>query len=164
MKTARLIELILAEEHDGYISVFDRNNHLAKKLSKKGKAVVEPVLDKLFGLKEKGEIEGKFNGAPIFHLISVATKHAGSEHAEKLAQMLLWDEICLDTDRSSRGNILSVLEKVGAEEIIPLLKDYAEKVKLVRYIVEFGESSPEEIHRWDQEKVARAIEACKKRK
>ncbi len=161
-KVAELIEGILAKK-DGEINTFEKNWELAKQLSAKGKITVDPILDKLFELKDKGKIEGEFSKNPIFCLIRVAVEHAGPKHAEKLAQMLLWDEICLDKDGSNRLFILSALEKFGSIKIVPLLERHAERVKLIKYRPVPDGYSIKQLHEKDQRRVGRTIKACKKR-
>ncbi len=138
MKIQNLINQMFKKGKDA----FGRNMNLKKNFKNLvrrhgSEAVVNSILNELFtrqkaGKLPKGEEEGTF-GSPVFHLVNIVEEFAESQHAQQLAEMLLWDEIVFDPDRSVRGTILGTLERIGCPSIISILQEYAEKVCKVDY-------------------------------
>jgi hypothetical protein len=110
-------------------STFGRNWELTKQLCTMGPKIVNPILTELFKRKKAGELLANACGSPVFHLITTVVKFAEPQHAQRLAEMLLWDEIALDEDPSKRSCLLQALQEIGDISVIPLLQKFVEKVK-----------------------------------
>lgn len=63
-----------------------------EKLERYGSFTVAPILDVLERRHQDGTLDANPHGLPMSILIALACKYALSEHASRLASMLLWDE------------------------------------------------------------------------
>ena len=111
---------------------FGRNMHLKEKLGSLGKKVVDPVLDALsarFSEEQFFDSDVEQNGSSFWHLLETIRPLAEPQHAQRIAQMLLWPQVYIDHDRSTRGEILKILGKIGGKEIIPTLKSFVKKMQ-----------------------------------
>lgn len=152
---------------------FDRNTDLAEQLHNCGPKVVDPILDELFAQKRSGKLRvGRKYGSSVFHLIDVLKKFVKPKHAQQLAEMLLWDEITFEKERSIRSFLVEALKEIGNTSVVSLLENYAKKVKEVEYS-NFRDVDPRtgqkilifasRYHQWDQKEIAETIAACQKR-
>jgi DUF438 domain-containing protein len=179
-----IVNQIFEEAKEGE-SAFERNMDFRKRLKAIGPNIVAPILAELFAKKKANELslyQKYVFGSPIFHLIDAVVELAKPEHAQQLAEMLLWDEITAEEDRSKHSLLLDALTRVGDASVIPLLKKFAKKVKRVKYtyvepfdeddrpcspVEPFDEDdrpcSPSELHEIDQEAIKATIKACKQR-
>jgi len=138
---------------------------LADMLQKQGFRVVDQILAELSTCKVKRKFPtNNSRGCPIFHLIGVMIHLAEPRHARQLSEMLLWDEIALSNDRSTREGILGILEKIGSPAIIPLLREYAEKVKGAGYSDSYDKDGTfvpaKPYYQGEQKKVEQVIASC----
>jgi len=155
-------------------NAFERNMRIAEKLRTYGPKTADLILQTLFQQKRAGKLASSdffYLGSPIFHLIDILKELAESKHAHQIAEILTWDEIAEEKDRSKRVILLEILRQVGNISITPLLEEYNQKVKNVEYtnhleLSEYGEIfiSASDYHKWDQEEVEEVIAACQQRK
>lgn len=173
----KLIEQIIKNEEHEKQYVFKRT----QQLDSYGPDIVNLILSKLHTHRTEGKFpnaDGDYLSSPIFCLVDEMTKFAEPQHAIQLARMLLWPEIVLERDdRSIRGKLVKALERIGNISIVPLLEEYAEKVKQVVYrdrkkhpnesyltnYLTANRITVEQLHEIDQQEIADAITACKQR-
>ena|SRR3989338_844578 len=90
------------------------------------------ILEELFWLKENSTgLKGtKENGYPWSWLSPVFEKHANENHAEQIAEMLLWPEI-YDSDQEIRTSFLELIGKIGNRRVVPILEKLEERMGLI---------------------------------
>ncbi len=166
-------------------SAFAQSMKLSEDLIKIGPRAVKVIMDALMKRVEDKTLppfEADLNyGSPVFHLMDAMKKIAEDSpaaiegYAKELTEILLDPNVLYNPNRSTRGIILEILEKVGDASIVPALEKYKEKVKKVIYYVKkpegglssarhIFEKKAERFSKEDQEQADKVIEACKKRK
>ena len=104
----------------------------SKILHSRGKGIVDTVLEELFHFKESGAL-ARQNSFVAFSLILCIESYAEPRHAKRIAEILLWDEVSLLRDGSTRHYLLRILKRIGGAEEIPFLEQLGVKVKGVVY-------------------------------
>ena len=69
----------------------------------------------------------------MFALILAIQPYAETRHAKSLAEILLWDEVSLIRDGSTRHRLLEILKRIGGVEEITFLEQLGVKVKSIVY-------------------------------
>ncbi len=146
-----------------------RNIDLQRELKAYGNQVVVAIHEDLRQRKESGTLcDGEDRGFPVFFLLQTLAKFAWYDDCDRLLEILLWNEILLDPLRSNRSTILGGVKRIGGKSAVPVLQEYAERVKEVRY--QDHNANPEGAtprvipasyyYGQDQEEVADVIVAC----
>lgn len=119
------------------------------------------ILSKLLEKHESGEIVAH----PIlcFGLISRFAELAEFDDVESMLEILGWEEVLSESDRSIRGVLWEALKRMGDASIVPGLRTHAEAVKRVEY--EDYDDGERHIpaayyHQLDQSEIADVISAC----
>ena len=183
-KIQNLINQLFEETKKGK-DAFKRNMEIKEDLVRFCAEIFSPALEKLRALKKENSpfLSSKRStcGSPVFHLIDAMTQVSEPKHAKDLAEILLWEEIAVQgKDRSQRCILLDAIGRNGDKTVIPLLQEFAEKVKRVYYeevkgvcYADFEDRDPETgeletipaemYYKWDQEEIVRTIAACQAR-
>lgn len=103
--------------------VNDKISSLTEQLRKKGAGIVEPILDKLVSRKKENRIQ-YLSCWTLFNLVKLATEFAQPCHGQRLAEMILWDEIGHSSDWSNANEIFGALLRIGSWLLVPLLRMY----------------------------------------
>lgn len=101
-------------------------------LQSRGKGIVDIVLDELFQFKESGALAQK-DSFVVYALILAIQPYVETRHAKLLTEILLWDEVSLIRDGSTRHRLLGILKRIGGVEEIIFLEQLSIKVKGIVY-------------------------------
>ncbi|MBI2041944.1 MAG: hypothetical protein HYT20_02920 [Candidatus Nealsonbacteria bacterium] len=168
-KMEKLIGEIFADKRVGG---FGRNMDRAKELRQYGQKALDIILDEIFSRKTKGELCFFEYNSPVYHILRVVEHLAQPRHASRVAEILLWEELLKEEDRSCRVMVSNILKKIGDKSVVPALEAFAEKVKSIEYTDFYyrdfydndGDTIPGyEYNKMDQDDIASAIAACKAR-
>jgi len=165
-----IIQRILMDKENTY----ETNLKLKNLICKYGSEAVDPIISRLTVRKLQGLLYEDFtsDGIPGILLIDAITKLAQVKHAQRLAQMLLWEEIVQTQIRTMRTSLLKALKRVGDASIIPILGKYTQEVKKVKYsdfvrtdyeTLETFRTSAKEYYKLDQQDIQETITACQNR-
>ncbi len=119
--------------------------------------VVKAKLAKLQGLKTQKATSGYWE---LFQQLNVELSWLDVQErmpcVSEVAEMLLWDEIALDvSDRSTKTRVLRILARYGDKSVVPAIKEFAKKVRGLRY--DQGAKRSEMLRMCDQRSVKKAI-------
>lgn len=122
-----IVKMFEPEKPREETAALNRNRRLSIQLSKLGEPVVALIIKELKIRKSQGKIvNDEIRGRPIDHLVMVVNELAKPEHNREIAEMLVWDEITDEANRSTQAIILQTLARIGDFSIIPHLKQFAE--------------------------------------
>lgn len=145
------------------------------KLQKTGVSeIVDQILEKIHSLKDDEYTRHDYGwGGPILDLVHLVTELAEPKHDYELATMLQRPLTISRADSTIRAFILSTLETIGTSRVVPILKEYDNKIDKIEYIwyekvtsglEKYRVSQEADIRKRDRERVRKAITACEKRK
>lgn len=142
----------------------------AKTLKSRGRGIVDTVLEEMFRLKESGVFAQRNTFFPYCLIMSIEP-YVEPRHEKQIVDMLLWGEVALVRDGSTRFHLLSMLRKIGSAEAIPFLEQlnskvkgiYYNKVKGIYYNYDPELASPEAMRKYNQEEIRKTIDAIRAR-
>lgn len=141
---------------------FQVNEVKKRKLARYGSSAVTPILDVSERRRKEGTLRDNPHGLPLSLLLTIVAHRATRDHAERLANMLVWDEF---TETESilfkyvRHSLFLALHRVGDEGLVHYVEEHVQIVEQ-KYLGQGAYAEATERH-YDAKMIHETIEAMR---